>query len=250
MRSFSRFAAVAALTLAAGLTGAPAAQADVQDIEVKENEGRIKATGPGFVLKLTKHGIEADIDDDSFGDPSTGNPIQRSVLDLAGRTLRPFECENGTYTIKSGTFERTLRVSLFAQRPAPYPPGMATAFPGFLSPFVGVIDGTVTDADGQTLRVLVSDLAYEARTADGGFTSTSPIHGLFVDQDGRVRDRISLFGRFSSGPNGENARHWIEDRGTCRQIADLPFGPGSENAVVTGPLFVLPFQTTVIVPEK
>jgi hypothetical protein len=237
------------VVLTASLIVAPAAlahsgAADSPGIKIIESRARVKAVGPGFVLKLSRRGIDVRIDEAEFGDPSSGNPIVRQTVNLTGLTLRPFECQNGTYTIATGTFERTFRISQFAVRPAPYPAGFAASFPGILTPFVGVLDGTVTDANGETLRFLISDLAQEVLT-ENGFSSTAPIHGLFVDQQGHVRDRISLIGRFHSGPNGENARFWIEDRGTCRQRADLPFGPGSEQAVVTGPLFVLPFSAPV-----
>jgi hypothetical protein len=241
-----RYATVTAVVLAMSLVSAPAASAHggSPGIRVKESKTRVKAVGPGFVLKLSTRGIGVRIDEDEFGDPGSGNPIERQTINLTGLTLRPFQCENGTYTITTGTFERTFRVSQFALRPPPYTPGFGTSFPGILSPFVGEIEGTVTDANGETLRFLVSDLAHEVLTEDS-FTSTAPIHGLFVDQQGRVRDRISLIGRFHSGRGGEKARYWIEDRGTCRQRADLPYGPGSEQAVVTGPFFVLPFSAPV-----
>jgi hypothetical protein len=241
-----RVAIAAAVLLAVSLVAAPAAfaHAGQAGIAVNESPGRVKAIGPGFVLKLNPSRIEVSIDEDEFGDPSTGNPIQRQTVNLTGATLRPFQCQNGTYTIATGTFERTFRISQVAVRPPPYPAGFATSFPGILSPFVGVLDGTVTDANGETLRFLISDLVHEV-LAEDGFSATAPIHGLFIDQDGQVRDRISLIGRFQSGPGGAGARFWIEDRGTCRQLADLPFGPGSEQAVVTGPLFVLPFSAPV-----
>ncbi|GAA3018867.1 hypothetical protein GCM10017559_48700 [Streptosporangium longisporum] len=224
--------------------GAPGAPG----LKIKESRFHVKATGPGFVLKLSPRGLDVRIDEERFGDPATGNPIVRQTIDLTGRTLRPFECENGTYTIKTGTFERTYRISQLAKRPLPYTEGFATGSPGVFTPFVGEIEGTATDADGRTVRFLISDLVQEVLTEDG-FSATAPIHGFFVDERGRVRDRISLVGRFNAGPDGRNAVHGIEDRGTCRQIADLPFGPGSERAVVTGPFFVLPFSSPVTVPR-
>ncbi|GGS69920.1 hypothetical protein GCM10010156_30870 [Planobispora rosea] len=224
------------------------AQPGAPGLKIRENRFRVTAIGPGFVLKLSPRAVGVRIDEERFGDPSGGNPIERQTIDLTGRTLRPFECENGTYTIKTGTFERTWRISQFARRPLPYTEGFATGSPGIFTPFVGVLEGTVADAEGRTLRFLISDLVQEVLTEDG-FSATAPIHGFFVDEKGRVRDRISLIGRFNSGRDGRNAVYGIEDRGTCRQIADLPFGPGSERAVVTGPLFVLPFSAPVTVPR-
>ncbi|MGI5163740.1 hypothetical protein ACQEU3_05225 [Spirillospora sp. CA-253888] len=231
--------------LAVALAPAPAlAAGHPHGIKIKENRHRVEAVGDGFTLKLTRQGVRLTVDDEEFGDPEAGFPIQRSTIDLTGRPARPFECENGTYTIRTGTFQRTIRFSSLNPRPAPYSPEFARAFPGVMTPFVGVIEGTVTDAEGRELRMLISDLAHEELTPKG-FTSIAPIHGLFVDAQGRVRDRISLTGHFRSGPNGEKARYWIEDRGTCRQTADLPYGPGSAGALVTGPLFVLPFKAPV-----
>lgn len=247
-----RFTITLLAALAAGLLPAlPATAAHERPgapgLKIKENRFQVTAIGPGFVLRLSKRGLDVRIDEERFGDPATGNPIERQTIDLAGRTLRPFECRNGTYTIQTGTFQRTWRVSQFARRPLPYPEGFAGSAPGIFTPFVGTLEGTVTDADGRTLRFLISDLVQEVLTGDG-FSATAPIHGLFIDERGRVRDRISLVGRFNSGRDGQNAIYGIEDRGTCRQIADLPFGPGSERAVVTGPLFVFPFSAPVTVP--
>ncbi|MEV0379454.1 hypothetical protein [Nonomuraea sp. NPDC050643] len=237
--------------LAVGLLPATAAQAHqpgAPGLRIKESRFHLKATGPGFVLKLTPRGLDVRIDEDRFGDPATGNPIVRQTIDLTGLTLRPFECRNGTYTIRTGTFKRTWRVSQLAKRPLPYTDGFATGAPGIFTPFVGELDGTVTDADGRTLRFLISDLVQEVMTADT-FSATAPIHGFFVDERGRVRDRISLVGRFNAGRDGQNTVYGIEDRGTCRQLANLPYGPGSENAVVTGPLFVFPFSAPVTEPR-
>ncbi|WP_157245070.1 hypothetical protein [Nonomuraea typhae] len=253
MRSGKPVLRIVVITLAATLTALFPAVAHAggrpgaPGLRIKEHGDHLRAIGPGFVLKLSPHRIDLRIDEDRFGDPGTGNPIVRENIDLTGRTLRPFECRNGTYTIKTGTFQRTYRVSQFAKRPPPYTDGFATAAPGIFTPFAGVLEGTVTDADGRTLRFLISDLVQEVLSADG-FAATAPIHGLFVDERGRVRDRISLVGRFNSGRDGQGAVFGIEDRGTCRQIADLPFGPGSEQAVVTGPLFVLPFKAPVTRP--
>ncbi|MFD0855850.1 hypothetical protein ACFQ07_26650 [Actinomadura adrarensis] len=247
-----RSTAVAAIALAA-LFAAPSASAEekVQDVYVKESAGRIKATGPGFTLKVNRHGITSTMVEDEFGDPATGNEILRQFSDLTGRTYRPFVCENGTYTITAGTFERFYRYSTMERRPAPYTERFHANFAGQVAPFMGEFDATVTDEAGETLRVLISDLGYEAFTEDGGFRATYPIHGFIVDQQGEIRDRISLLGRFRSGPGGANASYWVEDRGTCHQRADLGWNePNTDNVVVTGPLLVLPFNAPVITPEK
>jgi hypothetical protein len=246
-----RFTAVAAMTLAA-LFAAPSASAqEIQDVHVKESTGRIKATGPGFTLKVTRHGITSTMVEDEFGDPTTGNEILRLFTDLAGRSFRPFVCENGTYTIRAGSFERFWRYSTLDRRPAPYTERFHTSFPGQVAPFMGEFDATVTNESGETLRVLISDLGYEAFTEDGGFRATYPIHGFVVDQQGKIRDRISLLGRFRSGPGGAGASYWIEDRGTCHQRADLGWNePNTDNVVVTGPLLVLPFNAPVVTPGK
>jgi hypothetical protein len=237
------------VVLALSLVSAPAAVAQdgAPGMKIKENGSRVKVTGPGYTVRLTKHRLDVRIDDEEFGDPDAGHPIQRQTIDLSGRPAPAFQCRNGTYTIRTGTFERTFRFSSTEPRPSPYPPGFANAFPGILTPFVGALRGTVTDANGETLQFLISDLAQEVLTADS-FSATAPIHGVFVDQDGHVRDRISLVGRFNSGRNGENATYSIEDRGTCRQTGNLPYGPDSQGVVTTGPLFVFPFRAPVTVP--
>ncbi|MEW2355767.1 hypothetical protein [Spirillospora sp. NPDC029432] len=244
--------AVVGMTLAAAFAMAPNASAkEIQDVHVKESESRIAAVGPGFKLKVTRHGISSSMVEEEFGDPATGNEIVRLSTDLAGRTYRPFVCENGTYTINAGTFRRAYRFSSLERRPPIYPERFHTSFPGFVTPFMGEFDATVTDEAGETLRVMISDLAYEARTAGGGFRGTYPIHGFVVDQKGKIRDRISLLGRFRSGPGGADARYWIEDRGTCHQKADLGWGvPNTDQVVVTGPLLVLPFNAPVVTPKR
>jgi hypothetical protein len=248
-----RFAVAGIITLATALLMAPNASAsakEVQDVHVKESEGRIAAVGPGFKLKVTRHGISSSMVEEEFGDPATGNQIVRLSTDLAGRVLRPFVCENGTYTITAGTFQRAYRFSSLERRPPIYPERFHTSFPGFVTPFMGEFDATVADEAGRTLRVMISDLGYEARTVDGGFRGTYPIHGFVVDQKGTIRDRISLLGRFRSGPGGVDAKYWIEDRGTCHQRADLGWGvPNTDQVVVTGPLLVLPFNAPVVIPK-
>ncbi|MEV5894340.1 hypothetical protein [Nonomuraea fuscirosea] len=247
MRTTVALLTALAVTLSPG-TAAAHGQPGAPGLTIKESRFQVRAIGPGFVLKLTPRGLDVRVDEDRFGDPATGNPIVRQTIDLTGLTLRPFECRNGTYTIRTGTFKRTWRVSQTAVRPQPYPAGFATGAPGIFTPFLGELDGTATDAGGATVRFLISDLVQEVLTPRS-FAATAPIHGFFVDERGRVRDRISLIGRFNSGPDGGNAVYGIEDRGTCRQLADLPYGPGSEGAVVTGPLFVLPFSAPVTVPR-
>lgn len=240
-----RIASVAVLALGCSLlpATAAAAQEGSPGLEIKENPARVKVTGPGFSLKLNRHRLNVRINDNEFGDPGGGNPIVRDTLDLTGLELRPFECQNGTYTIETGAFDQTFRVSTFESRPLPYTEEYNEAFPGILM-FVGELRGTATDTDGRTLDFLVSDVVEEV-VDDDGFASTVAIHGYFVDQKKRVKDRISLIGRINVDPEGEDASYLIEDRGTCRQIDDLPYGPGSADAVVTGPLFVLPFSAPV-----
>ena len=104
----------------------PAATAEAQlgapDLEIKENPALVKADGPGFKVKLSKHDLKVRIDDERFGIPEAGFDIERSQQDLGpfGPNLRPFVCENGTYRIVSGIFDTTERASSTEQRPLPY----------------------------------------------------------------------------------------------------------------------------------
>jgi hypothetical protein len=240
-----RLSPVIALALGGALLSAipAAAQEGAPGLEVKENHARVTVTGPGIRAHLNKHRLDVRIDEDAFGDPSGGFPVERVTQEFTGPDLRPFECQNGTYAIESATFDQTLRVSSTEPRPLPYTEEFNDALPGILT-FVGELRGTATDAEGDTVRLVVSDIVEEV-AAEDGFASTVAIHGYFVDEDKRVRDRISLIGLINVGPDGEDASYLIEDRGTCRQVDDLDFGPGSADAVVTGPLFVLPFSAPV-----
>jgi hypothetical protein len=243
-----RFAgiAVVAATLAALSAGPASAQTGAPGFDVKENPALVKADGPGFKVKLSKHDIRTKIDEVRFGIPEAGFPIQESRQDLGpfAPNLRPFVCENGTYRLVSGIFEVTQRASSTEARPAPYTPQFAQRFPNIIT-FVGTLDAVVRNAEGEEFRLLMSDLAHEVMTPDS-FASTAPIHAFIVDSRGRVRDRASLVGRVNiDRPTGE-AVHRIVDRGTCHQTANLNLGPGTNQATVFGPFFVLPFNTTVV----
>jgi hypothetical protein len=242
--------AVVVVTFTALSAGAASAQQGAPGFEIKENQARVKAKGPGFKVKLSKHDIRVRIDDERFGIPEAGFPILRSRTDLGpiGPNLRPFVCENGTYRIVSGIFEVTQRGSSTERRPLPYTPAFANAFPRIIT-FVGTLDAVVTNQAGEQFRLLVSDLAHEVMTPDS-FASTAPIHAFIVDADGRVRDRASLTGRVNIDRTTGAADHRIVDRGTCHQMANLNLGPGTDQATVFGPFFVLPFNTTVVVPDR
>lgn len=238
--------AVVAVTLTALSAGTASAQRGAPGFEIKENRARVKADGPGFRVKLSKHDVRVRIDEERFGIPEAGFPIERSQTDLGGLNLRPIECENGTYRIVSGIFEVTERASSTEPRPLPYTPAFAQRFPTIIT-FVGTLDAVVTDENGVQLRLLMSDLAHEVITP-GSFASTAPIHAFIVDAAGRVRDRASLTGRVNIDRTTGDAVHRIVDRGTCHQTANLNLGPGTDQATVFGPFFVLPFNTTVVTP--
>jgi len=239
--------AVAAATLAALFAVPASAQQGAPTLQVKENRARVKVDGPGFKVKVTKHAIKTHINEERFGIPEAGFPIVESQSDLgAAPGLRPFECENGTYQLTEGIFETTVRGSSTEPRPLPYTPAFNAAFPQILT-FVGTLDGVVTNEEGEELRVLISDLAHEVLTPDA-FASTNPIHAFFVDSEGRVRDRASLVGQVNIDRTTGEAVHQIVDRGTCHQTANLNLGPGTDQATVFGPFFVLPFNTTVVMP--
>jgi hypothetical protein len=238
---------VVAATLSALLPGTASAQKGAPGFELKENRARVKADGPGFRVKLSKHDLRVRIHDRRFGIPEAGFPIERTQTDFGplGGVLRPFACENGTYRIVSGIFDVTERASSAEPRPLPYTPAFAQRFPTIIT-FVGTLDAVVTNESGEQLRLLMSDLAHEVMTP-GSFASTAPIHAFIVDSEGRVRDRASLVGRVNIDRTTGEAVHRIVDRGTCHQTANLNFGPGTDRATVFGPFFVLPFNTTVVV---
>ena len=225
--------------------GTAAAQQGAPDLVIKENPALVRADGPGFTVKLSKHELTARIDDERFGIPVAGFDIDRSQQDLGpiGQNLRPFVCENGTYRIVSGIFDTTERSSSTERRPLPYPPAFGNAFPTIIT-FVGTLDAVVTNQNGERFRLMMSDLAHEVMTATS-FSSTAPIHAFIVDSRGRVRDRASLVGRVNVDRATGDAVHSIVDEGTCHQTATLLGNPG---VTVFGPFFVLPFPTTLIVP--
>jgi hypothetical protein len=243
-----RFAgiAVVALTLTGLVAGPASAQEGAPGFEIKENPALVKADGPGFRVKLSKHDIRTRIDEERFGIPEAGFPIQGSRTDFGpiAPALRSIVCENGTYRIVSGIFEVTQRASSTEPRPLPYTPAFAPRFPRIIT-FVGTLDAVVTNEDGEELRLLMSDLAHEVMTPTS-FSSTAPIHAFIVDADGRVRDRASLVGRVNIDRTTGEAVHRIVDSGTCHQTANLNLGPGTDRATVFGPFFVLPFNTTVV----
>ena len=129
----------------------------------------------------------------------------------------------------------------------PVPPYSAAFNTAFGSPFtfVGTLDATVTNEAGETFRLMMSDLANEVVVLGRFFVSTNPIHAYFVDAQGKIRDRASLVGRVLVDTKTGHSTHWIVDRGTCHQRAAYPQF-GATSAVVFGPFFVLPFDTTVI----
>ena len=237
---------VVAATLTALSAGAASAQEGAPGFELKENPALVKADGPGFRVKLSKHAVRTRIDEERFGIPEAGFPIQESATDLGpfGPNLRPFVCENGTYRLVSRIFRVTQRASSTEPRPLPYTPAFARAFPRIIT-FVGTLDAVVVNESGEQLRLLMSDLAHEVMTPTE-FASTAPIHAFIVDAEGRVRDRASLTGRVNIDRVTGEAVHQIVDRGTCHQTANLNLGPGTDRATVFGPFFVLPFNTTVV----
>jgi hypothetical protein len=239
---------VVAATLAALSVGSASAQEGAPGFELKENPALVKADGPGFRVKLSKHDVRVRIDDERFGIPEAGFPIERTQTDFGalGNILRPFVCENGTYRIVSGIFEVTERASSTEPRPLPYTPAFALRFPAIIT-FVGTLDAVVTNESGEQLRLLMSDLAHEVMTPES-FASTAPIHAFIVDSEGRVRDGASLVGRVNIDRTTGEAVHQIVDRGTCHQTANLNLGPDTDRATVFGPFFVLPFNTTVVTP--
>ena len=245
MKRLVRVAALAAVAL--GLSaGTAQAQRGAPDFHIIDNPLFVYADGPGFNVLMTKHGIHTRINDDRFGIPSAGFPITRNTQQIPA-AARPIVCDGGTYrTVGSLTFTTVQRASALAAttpRPAPYTPLFDTRFPNIFT-FVGTVEGTVQNDAGEQFKLYSTDLAHEVIT-DRSFSSTNPIHAYIVDARGRVREYASLVGRVNVDLQTGNAQHKIVDRGTCHQTANLNLGPGTDMATVFGPLFVLPFNTTV-----
>jgi hypothetical protein len=244
-----RFVGLAVVVLSlAVLPGTASAYVGAPDLHIFEVPGIfVKADGPGFDVKLTKQGLDVDINDAKFGIPEAGFPIQRATQNLGPNpNRRPFVCDNGTYRIVQATFNVTQRPSQppAVDRPAPYTQQFNNAFPTIFT-FVGAFQGTVTNEGGEQFTLYMSDLAHEV-LGDRWFSSTNPIHAYFVDSSGRIRDRASLVGRVNIDTKTGRAFHWILDTGTCHQTANLNLGPGTDQATVFGPFFVLPFNTEVV----
>lgn len=239
--------AVASVTLAAFPAGTASAQEGAPGLEVKEEPAEVKVEGPGFEAKLSPDELRVEIDDESFGIPEAGFPIQRSQTDLGAMgDVRPFVCENGTYRLVSGIFDVTQRASSTEPRPLPYTPAFNQAVPNIIT-FVGTMDAVVTNQAGEQFRLLLTDLLHEVMTPDS-FASSAPVHAFIVDSEGLVRDRASLVGRVNIDRTTGEAEHQIVDSGTCHQTANLNLGPGTDQVTVFGPFFVLPFNTTVVTP--
>ena len=237
--------AVVAVTLAVLPASSASAYLGAPNFHIFETPFFVYADGPGFEVKLTRRDLTSEINDAKFGIPEAGFPIQRAQQNLGPNpNRRPFVCENGTYRIVSATFNITQRGSSTEPRPAPYTEAFNRAFPNIFT-FVGTFEAVVTNESGEQFRLMMSDLAHEVLT-ERWFSSTNPIHAYFVDANGRVRDRASLVGRVNIDRRSGKAFHWILDRGTCHQTANLNLGPGTDQATVFGPFFVLPFNTTVV----
>ncbi|MDA0178737.1 hypothetical protein OJ997_00395 [Solirubrobacter phytolaccae] len=237
-----RFVAlVAALSLVPAGTAAATGGGRSDALRIIDNPLFVAVDGPGFVVGLSQLGLFTHIDDRRFGIPQAGFPIVRESQPMP-TTVRPFQCENGTYRVVSATFETVERASVTALRPLPYPPAFGNSFPDIFT-FVGTLDGAVVQNEaGEQFKLYMSDLAHEVLTSKS-FTSTNPIHAYFVDSRGRVRDRASLVGRVSVDRRTGEAKHDIVDEGTCHQTATVLGQPGVS---VFGPFFVLPFPTTVV----
>ena len=118
MKRLVRVAALAAVAL--GLSaGTAQAQRGAPDFHIIDNPLFVYADGPGFNVLMTKHGIHTNINDDRFGIPSAGFPIQRATQQIPA-AARPIVCDGGTYrTVGSLTFTTTERASSTATDAAP-----------------------------------------------------------------------------------------------------------------------------------
>ena len=243
--------AVVAMMLTVMTETAPA-QTGAPGFKLKENQSRLKAVGPGFRVKLTKHAVTRRIDEATFGIPEAGFPVVNvtSTIPVAATNNRPFRCDNGTYRfVAPASFVITQRATGVGPRPLPYTPAFNNS-PSFrnLLTFVGTLDTMVVNEQGEQFRLLMTDLAHEVMTPTE-FSSTAPIHAYFVDAEGRVRDYASLTGLVNIDRVTGEAQHMIINRGTCNQQFNLNLGPGTDQSTIFGPFFVLPFNTTVVTPD-
>jgi hypothetical protein len=240
-----RLAGIVVVAACALTAPAAPAQQGAPGVRIAENPHIVAVKGPGFAVVMTKHGIIEHINDERFGIPEAGFPIQRSTTEFTeSPTRRPYVCDNGTYRLIRATFDVVQRASSTEQRPLPYTPEFAVRFPEIIT-FFGTLEGVVENEQGERFRLLATDLAHEVMTPDS-FASTAPVHGFIVDSRGRVRDRASLVGVVNIDRETGEAAHKVVDRGTCHQTADLNLGPNTDQAVVFGNIFVLPFNTTVV----
>jgi hypothetical protein len=239
--------AVVAVMVTALSAGTAFAQSGAPNFGVEDSPEKVEGKGPGFKVEMTKDGIETKIDDAEFGIPSAGFPIVRRSSVLGGPNLRPFVCDNGTYRLPSGSFEVVQRTSNTDPRPLPYTPQFNQRYGGSFT-FVGTMDAPVTDESGEQFRLLLTDLVHEVMTPTS-FSSTAPVHAFIVDEQGRVVDRAAMIGLVNIDRQTGEAEHKIIDTGTCHQTFNLDLGPGTDQATIFGPFFVLPFNTTVVMPD-
>ena len=218
-------------------------------LDIDESRSQVKVDGPGFKVKLTKDALTTQIDDARFGFPQSRRPDRARRADRAVADRPPRTCARTAPTGRPRTggasSARWTRVfTTTASRPVPpYARQFNTLF-GNPFTFVGTLDATVVNEQGERFRLMMSDLANEVLVLGRLFISTNPIHAYFVDAKGKIRDRASLVGRVVVDKKTGHSLHYVVDRGTCHQRAALSFG--GDNAVVFGPFFVLPFNTTVI----
>ena len=94
----------------------------------------------------------------------------------------------------------------------PVPPYSTTFNTQFGSPFtfVGTLDATVVNEQGERFRLMMSDLANEVVVLDRFFVSTNPIHAYFVDAQGKIRDRASLVGRVIVDTKTGHSLHYVD----------------------------------------
>ena len=224
----------------------PAATAEAQegapDLEIKENPAIVKADGPGFKVKLSKHDLKVRIDDEQLRDPRSrlGHRAQPAGPRSDRTEPAPVHVRERDVPDRLRDLRHHGALIEHGSMLDPVPPAFGNAFPTIIT-FVGTLDAVVTNEDGEQFRLMMSDLAHEVMTATS-FSSTAPIHAFFVDsRAASATVRRSSAGSMSTARPVTPSKH--RRRGHVPSDGD-PAGQPRRDGLRA--VLVFPFPTTVI----